>query len=97
VHSNRPNKKVGLRPPIRATRFRAKRQYILPSRQMQDTPRLAADRLNFVRIPATLLISIRPPTTSFRTQQPDAFSSPFAPANVVACGERTSVLYLTDN
>src|SRR3984957_11765776 len=36
--SNRPNKKVGLRPPIRATCFRAKTQYILPSSQMQDTP-----------------------------------------------------------
>lgn len=40
VHSNRPNKKVGLRPPIRATRFRAKRQYIPPSSQKQDTTRL---------------------------------------------------------
>jgi hypothetical protein len=35
LHSNRPNKKVGLRPPIRATRFRAKTQYILPSSQKQ--------------------------------------------------------------
>jgi hypothetical protein len=31
---------VGLRPPIRATCFRAKTQYILPSSQMQDTPKI---------------------------------------------------------
>jgi len=37
LHSNRPNKKVGLRPPIRATRFRAKIEYIPPARQKQDT------------------------------------------------------------
>ena len=39
LHSNRPNKKVGLRPPIRATRFRAKIEYIPPARQKQDTAR----------------------------------------------------------
>jgi hypothetical protein len=47
VHSNRPNKKVGSRPLIRATRFRAKQQYIPPARQKQDTGRprlLFADR-----------------------------------------------------
>src|SRR6267143_4942657 len=38
LHSNRPNKKVGLRPPLRATRFRAKGEYIPPARQKQDTP-----------------------------------------------------------
>src|SRR5713226_5908762 len=37
LHSNRPNKKVGLRPPLRATRFRAKSEYIPPARQKQDT------------------------------------------------------------
>ena len=37
VHSNRPNKKVGSRPLIRATRFRAKQEYIPPTRQKQDT------------------------------------------------------------
>src|SRR6267378_3272571 len=43
LHSNRPNKKVGLRPPLRATRFRAKGEYIPPARQKQDTPpRLSA-------------------------------------------------------
>src|ERR1700739_1859994 len=39
LHSYRPNKKVGLRPPIRATRFRAKTEYIPPARQKQDTAR----------------------------------------------------------
>src|SRR5260370_29610880 len=37
VHSNRPNKKVGSRPLIRSTRFRAKSEYIPAARQKQDT------------------------------------------------------------
>src|SRR6266849_1917876 len=36
VHSNRPNKKVGLRPLLRATRLRAKLKYIPAVRQKQD-------------------------------------------------------------
>src|SRR5882724_2196038 len=36
MHSNRPNKKVGLRPLLRATRFRAKSKYIPAARQKQD-------------------------------------------------------------
>src|SRR5258708_2209173 len=38
VHSYRPNKKVGLRPLLRATCFRAKTEYIPAARQKQDTP-----------------------------------------------------------
>src|SRR5437870_374687 len=40
LHSNRPNKKVGSRPLIRSTRFRAKSEYIPPARQKQDTPQV---------------------------------------------------------
>src|ERR1700757_2600735 len=38
AHLNQPNKKVGLRPPRRATRYRAKGEYKRQLMQKQDTP-----------------------------------------------------------
>jgi len=50
VHSNRPNKKVGLRPLLRATRLRAKLKYIPAVRQKQDKglPRPIGNALQLV-------------------------------------------------
>src|SRR5206468_8568127 len=56
VHSNRPNKKVGLRPLLRATRLRAKLKYIPAVQQKQDKgpsalPRSVGNALQLVSDP----------------------------------------------